>query len=295
MALLAGTLYSSLNYFVSPVYAKDNFAELGADLGREIQPGDAVVLVPYQMLRLYRYYLPIDSEPLLEWQGAPLINASSQANEEQLASLLNRHRRVWLVVSGMVPFNPSRHLAEDWLRSNAWLARESNYQSNTVLRLMLFLPQEPVLASIPQSVQHPTDVVFGDQVRLTGYEIGQPLTPESPIPITLYWQAVRPIDRRYKYILRMQSDGNAGGSETLSMTEREPYDGNLPTIQWQSGQTIVEYTSLPPIPPGRTTGEQSRLALQIYDAETLEKLPITEAQGGEVVDDGQTLLLPYGR
>jgi 4-amino-4-deoxy-L-arabinose transferase-like glycosyltransferase len=295
MLLLAGTLYSSYNYFVSPVYAKDDFAELGAELDREIQPGDAVVFVPYQMLRLYRYYLPLDADPQIAWLGAPLIDASPQENEEQLESLLNRHRRIWLVVSGMVPFNPLRHLAEDWLRSNAWLARESGYESNTVLRLMLFLPEMPILDDVPDSVQHPTDVVFDGRVRLRGYEVGQPLTPESPIPITLYWQPVQPMDRRYKYVLRLQSDDNASGTKTLSITEREPYDSSLPTTQWPSGQTILEYTSLPPVPRDRTADKQLHLALQVYDAETLAKLPVTQADGAEVSDDGLTLLLPYER
>jgi hypothetical protein len=84
------------------------------------------------------------------------------------------------------------------------------------------------------------------------------------------------------------------------VTEREPYDGGIPTIYWEPGKTIVEYTELPPAAwPQPQTAEDAaryRLALQVYRADTLEKLPVTRADGLEgaldVAADGQTLLLP---
>ena len=83
------------------------------------------------------------------------------------------------------------------------------------------------------------------------------------------------------------------------MTEREPYDGAIPTIYWGPGQTIVEYTELPPTdwpqPADAQEAARYRLALQVYRADTLEKLPVTHAagEGVTVAADGQTLLLPY--
>ena len=84
----------------------------------------------------------------------------------------------------------------------------------------------------------------------------------------------------------------------LAVTEREPYDGAIPTIYWGPGQTIVEYTELPPTEwpqPGSAELGRYRLALQVYRADTLEKLPVTHAadEGVTVAADGQTLLLPY--
>ena len=130
------------------------------------------------------------------------------------------------------------------------------------------------------------DVVFGGQVRLLGYDQGQPLTPGGAIPVTLYWQPARQIDRRYKYILRLV----APDGETLSTTEREPYNGGLPTPAWPAGSTIMEYSEIPP--PARRQQDKSRLVLQMYDAETLEKLPVTSVSGAEMGQDAHTVVLP---
>ena len=58
--LLAGTGYSTYNYYYSPEYSKDHFAAVGADLRAELQPGDGLLVVPPEMIRLYRHYLPFD-------------------------------------------------------------------------------------------------------------------------------------------------------------------------------------------------------------------------------------------
>ena len=141
-------------------------------------------------------------------------------------------------------------------------------------------------------MQHPVSAVFGERVRLSGYDTGQPLSAASATPVTLYWQPAQAMDRRYKYILRW-TGADGAPLPAAGHTEREPYHGLLPTTMWGLGQTIVEYSELPPrtaepVPPGEV-----RLALQVYDAETLEKLPLTEADPALVAADGQTLLLPY--
>ena len=203
--------------------------------------------------------------------------------------MLGQYRRIWVVASGMMPLSPLQPETRDWLSSHAFLARDSGYESNTLLWLKLYLPQPPVLTGLPATVQHPTTVVFGDQVRLSGYDIGQPLTVDSSTPVTLYWQPAQAMARRYKYILRWVQQADAAALETLAITEREPYYGMLPTTMWGPGQTIVEYTGLPPV-NGKRAGA-ARLALQVYDAETLEKLPVTQADRADVADDGYTVLL----
>jgi len=199
------------------------------------------------------------------------------------------------VASGMVPLSPFQGQAREWLSSHAFLARDAGYESNTFLWLKLYLPQAPVLSGLPETVQHPLTAVFGDKIRFSGYDIGQPLTGESATPITLYWQPLQPMDRHYKYILRVVTEEGTGSFRTLAITEREPYDGNLPTTMWGPGQTIVEYSRVAPTPRNRDQAPANpvRLALQMYDAETLEKLPVSQADQGEIAADGQTLLLPY--
>ena len=118
-----------------------------------------------------------------------------------------------------------------------------------------------------------------------GYEIGQALGPGAALPVTLYWQpAGRSVSRRYKYKLLLMS-----GKEQLSVTDREPNSGCRPTTEWAGGSTIVEYSGvrLPrPLRPG------DYFAVQVYDAETLDKLRPEAAAGVNIGGDGETVVLP---
>jgi mannosyltransferase len=303
--LLAGSANSTYNYYYAPDYNKDNFAAVGADLAAALQPGDGLVLVPTEMVRLYRHYLPLDliaravpadalaaDEPHDAWQSLPQLGAPWEVTEARLAAMLGRHRRVWLVASGMVPLSPLQQEAREWLSANAFLVQDNAYESNTLLWLKLYLPQAPVLPALPATVQHPVTAVFGERVRLNSYDVGQPLSAASVTPVTLYWQPAQVMDRRYKYILRW-TGADGAPLPAAGHTEREPYHGLLPTTLWGLGQTIVEYSDLPPLASEPAVTGEVRLALQVYDAETLEKLPLTEADPALVAADGQTLLLPY--
>ena len=137
--------------------------------------------------------------------------------------------------------------------------------------------------------------VFGGKIRLDGYDIGEPLTATSATPVTLYWQPLQEIDRRYKYILQLVSVAEDGSLQTLARTEHEPYRGSLPTIWWKPGPEIYEYSDLPPAAPFDGPASSLRLAMQMYDAETLEKLPVTGMPEGAALADKYTVLMPFER
>jgi len=296
--LVVAMVYSSWNYFTVPQYGKDDFVGVGSYLEEHIQPGDLVLLEPPEMLRLFQYYLPFDA---LErgasaglgtaWEGTPLVGLGMEQTYARLGVLRQQHRRIWLVVSGMYPLtDPGRQVGK-WLRAKAFLVREEEFHSASAnLRLDLFLPQAPVQQGEPPGMQHAVDAVFGDRVRLAGYDLGTQLASGGSVPVTLYWQALRPMDRRYKYILRLEQVGADGVPRTISLTEREPYDGTPPTTSWKPGQTIVEYSGVTgPAQPRPETGPY-RLTLQVYDADTLVKLPLSHT-GAQAAGDGETLIL----
>ena len=110
--LLVGSAYSTYNYYYSPEYAKDHFVAVGVDLAAALQPGDGLVMVPTEMVRLYRHYLPLDllarampaealaaDEPRNAWQSLPQLGAPWEVTEARLRAMLGRHRRIWLVAS----------------------------------------------------------------------------------------------------------------------------------------------------------------------------------------------------
>ena len=305
VVLFAGMTYSTVNYFTLPQYAKDNFAEVGGDLAAEIQPGDGVLLAPAHMVRLYQHYLPLDSieqataartkSSLRGWAAVPQLDRPFAATEVVLEEMFRRYKRVWVVASDMVPLSLHQHETEKWLSSHGFLARDLNYSSNTALSLKLYLPEPPILPELPGDVGHRVTAVFGGKIRLDGYDIGEPLTATSATPVTLYWQPLQDIDRRYKYILQLVSVAEDGSLHTLARTEHEPYRGSLPTTWWKPGPEIYEYSGLPPAAPLDGPASSLRLAMQMYDAETLEKLPVNGTPEGAALADEYTVLMPFER
>jgi hypothetical protein len=159
------------------------------------------------------------------------------------------------------------------------------------LHLDLFQVDSPFVDQIPATAHPVADAAFREKIWLRGYEVGKPFEPGYAVPVTLYWQAPQQPDRQYKYILRWIVRGADGVEHVLATTEKEPYDGILPTTKWTSGTLVREYTSILP-PKDRVPGE-SHLSLQVYDAETLQKLPLklTSADSGQTASDDETLIL----
>jgi hypothetical protein len=293
--LFAGMIYSSVNYYTLPAYGKGDLASMGQYLREQIQPGDLLLIEPSYMQRLYRYYLPIDAVEMWTrtgfatgWRAFPKVKGWPAGSEEELQELSRQYRRIWLARS-----IPDSQVAS-WLQSHTFRAQEWGYRSPlSFLHLELFVPQLPPRDRLPEDTQHPANAAFGDIISFRGYEIGQAFQSGYAVPVTLYWQALKPPERRYKYILRWVVRGGDGKEYVLATTEHEPYDGLLPTTVWTPGTTIREYSTI--LPLAEPIPGQAYLTLQMYDAETLQKLPVTTASGVEVGPDGEGLILPMAQ
>jgi hypothetical protein len=293
VVLVAGATYSTIRYFTLPQYEKGRLSDMGTYLQQELQPGDLLLWEPPPWWRLFRYYLPMDSLSEAEQRGAgtalhgiPSLNLSPEQMQQELETSVQEHRRIW-AAQGEWDTESDR-----WLADHTYRVREMHFPSPiTALRLVLYLPKPPVRDRIPDGIQHPADLVWGDRIRLVGYDLGQPLAAGQSLPVTLYWQAMVPLDRRYKYILRLEADCAEPGKHVLALTEREPYDTGLPTTAWPPGSTIVEYSGTISPGPGSTGEQPECLTLQVYDAETQQKLPVSRATGVRQAPDGLTAIL----
>ena len=299
--VLAGMLYSTVNYYTLPQYGKPDYAGMGAEMRQQIQPGDLVLLNSPLLWRIFHYYLPIDEVEAsaaagmnTAWRGVPLLNADWAANEAALQGYRDQYRRIWVARSGVNSFLDPEGRVPAWIQEHLFPIREDEfYNPTSVLELDLYLPGPPIRDDLPADLPHRLeDVVFGDLIQLNGYEVGQPLTPESVTPVTLYWTPVKPVERRYKYILQLEQVNADGSTQVLATTEREPYNGFLPTSWWTPGPYIFEYSDLP-VPADLPADADLRLTLQLYDLETGEKLPVTQTEGVQVAEDGVTVILPY--
>ena len=317
LLLTMGVSYSTYAYFFGHDYQKDDFAALGRFMGRRMLPGDLVLLNPSASWRIFHYYAPLEyideynqthdpADPNYRptrYIGVPMIYGWD-VTFDTLTEAKSIYRRIWLVTSGTQPYMDLEDRLEAWLFDNMYAVQEVTFFSHSSLKATLFTPQPPVFNSssaVNVPVQKtPVEVVFGDLIRLTGYEAGEPLTPQSSIPVTLFWGIRQQTERHYRYILRLAEKLPDGQWRELAKTEREPYEGVIATAYWAPQQTIVEYTEFPPEPDRLPVDNEHELfiLLQVYDAETFAKLPITEQQlsnlpGAAADPDGVTVILPF--
>ncbi len=299
--LLVGAGYSTVNYFTVEEYAKDDLHRLGEYLDGRIMPGDLVIIKPPFSWRHFAYYLPNAdmTDPQVRANGIdvfgmPLLHKPWDESVALLQQETADHHRTWFLVSGTHPYDDLENQVDNWLDDNLFRLDDITFFSHSSLHAKLYLQAAPVIHGPPGNRGQRTDILYGDLIRLYAYDPGPYVAPEIAVPVTLYWQTAAKTDRRYKYILRLErSDGN-GGWMPVAVTEREPYDGVIPTNFWDTDITIEEYSELsPPLPDLTGTGGDYRLTVQVYDAETLEKLPVTSSAAGEIDADGVTAVLPF--
>ena len=290
--LLGGMVYSSVNYYAAPGYDKGDMAGIGEQLEGAMQPGDLLLIEPPTWVRLFRYYLPIDeierwqsAGQLTGWRAMPPLSGDRQEDiDALLASHRKQYRRIWLARSE-VESKTASSLEDTTFHTQDW-GFESPF---AFLHLDLFQVDSPFVDQIPATAHPVADTAFDGKIWLRGYEVGKPFEPGYAVPVTLYWQVPQQPDRRYKYILRWIVRGEDGVEHILAMTEKEPYDGLLPTSGWTPGRMVREYTSI--LPPKAQVPGESYLSLQVYDAETLQKLSLKSAENGQTASDNETLIL----
>jgi mannosyltransferase len=304
LVLVAGAGYSTNNYFALPQYDKDHFVELGQYLTEQLLPGDLLLLNPPSSWRLFRYYLPLDALDQAQaanvpvaYAGMPLLRRSWEDTYAQLEQFRRQYRRIWHANSGTHPYFDPDNQVEAWLNEHAkQFRRERFFSPNSVVALDLYLPDWPWHEGPPTDlpIQHRLTATFGEHLQLVGYDLAPPLAPGFPIPVTLYWQVITQPARSYKYILRLVETGADGQVRELPATERAPYDGQPPTFQWVPNVTFIDDSQLPAAPLASTPADNPyQLSVQIYDAETLEKLPVQLTAGDGTTPDAQTLRLPF--
>jgi uncharacterized membrane protein len=109
-----------------------------------------------------------------------------------------------------------------------------------------FLRWEP--GNSPWQPQKSTDVVFGESLRLIGFDMSaarRTEMPQTPLRFTLYWQVIQPPKEDYRFALYLLDDQRRpiGGMNL----DREPgAEYWYPTSRWQAGEMIkLELSNMP--------------------------------------------------
>lgn len=137
--------------------------------------------------------------------------------------------------------------------------------------LPAFFAPPPLWSPDRVSPAHATDITFGEAIHLLGYDLkAQP--EKQLLNVTLYWQAVAPINRDYNIAIQLVSP--VPGDDTLRWTyDAWPGRGNYPTTAWMPELAIVDRYRFR-LPDADFPTQAWDLRLAVYEQGTMTRLPV---------------------
>ncbi|MEJ2560649.1 MAG: hypothetical protein P8186_31390, partial [Anaerolineae bacterium] len=146
---------------------------------------------------------------------------------------------------------------------------------------------------VPADPDMSLDARFGDMIALDGYSLARKgdypqervgpcaagrmlcLEPGSSLQVTLFWQALAPVDADYTIFVHVR---NAQGT-TVAQRDSQPFDGLYPTSQWQLGETVAQPLEVD-LPFDLAAGSYS-LYIGLYRLDTMTRLTLENDASGE--------------
>jgi hypothetical protein len=127
---------------------------------------------------------------------------------------------------------------------------------------------------------YPLSIRFGDEARLTGYDgPASSIQAGQTITLTLYWQATRPTQNDYHVFIHLI----CANGKLMAQDDGVPGQGWFPSLIWAAGDVIRDEhkLELPPDTPARAC----ELSSGLYNFDTGDRLPATDASGQRLADD----------
>jgi hypothetical protein len=130
--------------------------------------------------------------------------------------------------------------------------------------------------------QHDREANLDNRVRLLGYDLGGRPVPGETLEITLFWEALSPLETDYTVFLHLfGADGKLWGQR-----DSQPVTGFYPTSLWAPGEHVrdqYKLTIAEDAPPG-----EYALWVGMYRADTGARLPVV-GRGGKIEGDHVSL------
>jgi mannosyltransferase len=214
------TFPSLRNLYFDPVYFRDDYRQIAAEVAASAGPDTAVILNAPNQWEVFTYYYP-------DRDVYPAPYRPSRV-ERFLSPLAAGYDRLFVVYWGDAESDPHRRV-ESWLAANAYKADDRWYGR---VRLVTYstapLPQEPTVA---------LDANFGEDVRLRGYALANgACAPGDVLPVTLFWEARAPTSEPYKITVQLLDDAGP----PVAQHDGEPVGGLAPTTVWQPSQAVTD-------------------------------------------------------
>lgn len=110
------------------------------------------------------------------------------------------------------------------------------------------LRRGPTATIQSDDISHRLDLNLGEQIRLLGYDLPQTtVEPGGVVELTLYWQALEPVQTRYKVFTHLLGETyNARTDNFLwGQQDNEPVNNQVLTTVWSPGTIIADPYSIP--------------------------------------------------
>ena len=130
--------------------------------------------------------------------------------------------------------------------------------------------------ALPDGIQVPQRITFGDSIQLLGHSFPRGhARVDEVIPVTLYWRALRPIAEDYLLVIEVY---DVDGRSLQTRGFHTPGNGTFPTGDWKPGDTFADTYPIW-IKPGADV--PTRISLRVAwrkPGEEAELQPSCEAQ-----------------
>jgi mannosyltransferase len=266
LLVISASSASLHNWFFDDAYTKGEYGLMMDYVGDHTQQGDLLLLNNPLQEALFDYYRP----PGVTYRLLSRDDLrTEQRTDQALAALTEGYARVWLVMFGYAEQYDPHHLAEWWLNGRGY---RSSYRSFLGAYLTLYVMSPTDVSS---SMQHTVAANLDNKALLMGYGlVAQEIEAGGTLRLTLYWQALAEMDRRYTVFVHLLDSDN----RIVAQMDSEPLGGTHPTTEWQFGEIVRDNYGLlvaPDTPPG-----EYLLEVGMYYLPTLERLPVLDASGG---------------
>jgi hypothetical protein len=122
-------------------------------------------------------------------------------------------------------------------------------------------------------MQHHSGWRLGEGIILLGYDLGQMARAGEVLKLTLYWQCRRQMAESYTVFTHLLDEDNT----LWGQQDNIPASGQAPTSGWVDGEVITDHYEIL-VDAQAATGDYI-VEVGMYDAETLQRLPVYGPQG----------------
>jgi hypothetical protein len=137
-------------------------------------------------------------------------------------------------------------------------------------------PAVQVSAPPAKPPTHPTDIVFGDAIRLVGYDVSpEPLVAGQPAQITLYWEPLRQMQKDWTTFVQVVDE--AGNKSAQS--DHRPGGVYYPSSLWAVNERLRDAHALNLAPAAIGGTDQLVVGLYVQDGENLQQLGAPQTAG----------------